>query len=274
MRSWSPVHGARAGGRSVDRAYRRVTAARRPLPDYLIIGAQRAGTASLHDFLSAHPSVAPPSKKEVHYFSLNATRSLDWYRSHFPSGARVTGEASPYYLFHPRVPGQVARVLPEVKIIVLLRNPIDRAHSHYTHERVFGREPLEFEEALAREPERLAGEEERLISDPAYNSFEHQRYSYLARGAYAEQLRRWLGHFPPERLFLVSSEEFRADPADTVLAVERFLGLEPYVPEDLARRHVNTYQPMGEDLRERLRRHFAPSNAALFELIGRDLNWS
>lgn len=270
-RTLNTVRGARRG---VSHAYRRATAARRPLPDYLIIGAQRAGTTSLHDYLSAHPSAAAPSLKEVHYFSLNATKPLAWYRSHFPFGAQVTGEATPYYLFHPRVPAEVARALPEVKLIVLLRNPIDRAHSHYTHERAVGREPLEFEEALDREPDRLAGEEERLISDPTYHSFAHQHYSYLARGAYVEQLRRWLRHFPRERLSVISSEEFRADPATTVLAVESFLGLEAYVPKDLASRHVNKYEPIGVDVRARLREHFAPHNAALFKLLGRDLGWS
>lgn len=274
LRGRPPIRAAGRVRRPLVFAYRRATSARRGLPSYLIIGAQRAGTTSLHDYIGAHPDVKPPWAKEVHYFSLHATRPLAWYRSHFPASGAMTGEATPYYLFHPLAPAHVAQVLPDVKLIVLLRNPITRAHSHHTHERLSGTEPLEFAEALEREQERTDGEEERLMRNPGARSFAHQHYSYLARGAYAHQLERWLRHFPRERLLLLATDDLSADPDGSILRVEAFLGLEPHVPDDLPVRHKNAYDPIDEELRERLRAHFEPQNQALYRLLGRDLGWS
>ncbi|HYF40703.1 MAG TPA: sulfotransferase domain-containing protein, partial [Gemmatimonadales bacterium] len=156
--------------------YRKLTGPLRGLPSVLLIGAQKAGTTSLFNYMAEHPAVLPPSNKEIHYFDLNPTRGLTWYRSHFPYNHQlrdgsVTVDASPYYLAHPGVPQRAAQLLPGARLLVLLRNPVDRAYSHYQHEVRGGREPLSFEEAIAREPERLEGEEERLRADPAYYSY-------------------------------------------------------------------------------------------------------
>ena len=152
-------------------------------PDFLILGAQKAGTTSLLDWLGAHPRIAPPDRKEVHWFTNHWGRPAAWYRSHFPRrpAGVLSAEATPYYLFHPAVPERVARALPDVRCIVLLRDPAARTISHHNHERALGFEDLELEAALAAERRRLAGAHERLAADPRARSFAHQHHSYLAR---------------------------------------------------------------------------------------------
>src|SRR5205807_8171720 len=129
--------------------------------------------------------------KEPHFFSLNFHKGPWWYRSHFPTLMEIyyaqhirkrdfiTGEGSLYYVFHPLAPARVAKMLPQVKLIVLLRNPVDRAYSHFQHQlRQPGVEILAFEEAIDHEEERLAGEEQKLIDNPSYVSFNYNHYSY------------------------------------------------------------------------------------------------
>jgi hypothetical protein len=266
----------RSAARTTVTAVRRVNVSRRPLPDFLIVGAQKAGTTSLHQYLCAHPRVAPSLTKEVHYFDLGYDRGESWYRAHFDPprrGDEVTGESSPYYLFHPLAPARAAADLPEARIIVLLRNPIDRAFSHHNHELSVGRETLPFEDALAREAERLAGEEERILADPRYLSAAHQRHSYLRRGFYAEQLERWFGRYDRDRFLVLSAEDLFAAPAEVVATTQRFLGLEPVVPDDLTPRNARSYDPLPAPTRARLRAEFAPRNERLYELVGRDFGW-
>lgn len=262
--------------REVEHTLRRATASRRPLPSFLIIGAQKGGTTSLHEYLIEHPLVSPPSTKEVHYFDHAYHRGPGWYRAHFSPADRwgeITGESTPYYLFHPLVPERVARDLPESKLIVILRNPIDRAFSHHNHERALGYEELRFEEAIAREFDRLEGEEER-ISEDRYRSFSHQHHSYLSRSRYAEQLERWFLHIDRDRFLILCSEELFEDPGKALREAQQFLGLEPDVPEDLTARNARSYSPIVDDTRESLREVLEPHNQRLYELVGRDFGWA
>lgn len=255
---------------------RRVGASRRQLPAFLIIGAQKGGTTSLHEYLIEHPLVSPPTTKEVHYFDHAHRRGTGWYRAHFRPPTRpseISGESTPYYLFHPRVPELVGRDLPDCKLIVILRNPIDRAFSHHNHERALGYEDLSFEEAIAREPARLAGEEERLLADPRYRSFAHQHHSYISRSRYAEQLERWLRHADRERFLILSSEDLFGDPASAVAEAQRFLGLDLDIPDDLSARNARSYAPIEDRLRQQLREEFEPHNRRLYELLDRDFGW-
>jgi hypothetical protein len=257
-------------------ALRRVNASRRPLPGFVILGAQKAGTTSLHEYLCEHPLASSATVKEVHYFDLAYGRGPGWYRAHFQVPRRageIAGEASPYYLFHPLVPARVARDLPGARLIVLLRNPIERAYSHHNHERALGFEKLGFAEAIAREPERLRGEEERLASERGYRSFAHQHHSYLARGRYASQLERWFEHVDRGRVLVLGAEELFERPAETLALAQCFLGLEPLLPEDLSPRNARSYAPLEDDLRRRLWEELKPHNERLYELLGRDFGW-
>jgi len=258
--------------RRVARALRQATASRRSRPSYLIVGTQKGGTTSLFDHLATHPGVRAPRYKEVHYFDWFADRPFSYYLSSFPLGNWSTGEASPYYLFHPYVPERVARVLPEIKLIALLRNPADRALSHHNHNVALGLEELDFEEALDAEEARLAGEAESL-AEPGTLSMPHRHFSYLARGRYAEQLERWLEHFPREQLLVLSSEEFFADPQQGYSETLRFLGLPEHALENVTARNARAYDAMPAATRARLDDHFAPDNARLAELVGRDFGW-
>jgi hypothetical protein len=255
---------------------RRASAAHRPLPDFLIIGAQKAGTTSLHTYLCEHSCVPAAAKKEVHFFDHEFHRGTDWYRAHFQrykGVSTLSGESTPYYLFHPLAPERAAEVLPDCKLIVLLRNPVDRAFSQHNHERALGFEDLDFEPAMAAEPWRLAGEEERLAGEPRYRSFAHQHHSYLSRGRYAEQLERWLESFGRERLLVLSAEDLFAEPGRIVGEAQEFLGLAVETPADLSAKNARAYAPIDAETRAGLRAAFEPHNRRLYELVGRDFGW-
>lgn len=198
------------------------------LPDFLCVGAQRAGTTHLHDLLRLHPDVHMPAVKEVQYFSLHAHQPLRWYASWFAGAAprQRVGDVTPYYLFHPRVPAAIAAALPDARLIVLLRDPMSRALSGYFHARRHGMEPLDIEAAFAAEDERLRHAEERLL-DPRARHRSHQWHSYLARSRYEVQLDRYLALFPASRLLVERSEDFFANPRRTWERVQTFLGLSP-----------------------------------------------
>lgn len=242
----------------------------------MIVGTAKGGTTSLHEYICEHPRVSLPATKEIHYFDQSYGRGQGWYRAHFDRPRRadeISGESTPYYLFHPAVPERVARDLPEVKLIAILRNPIDRAFSHHNHERASGYENLPFEQAIAAEPTRLRGEEERILSDPSYRSFSHQHHSYIARSRYAEQLERWFQHFGREQFLVLGAEDLFEDPAGTVASTQRFLGLELDPPDDLTARNARSYSPIADDVRSRLRATFEPHNRRLYDLVGRDFGW-
>src|SRR5881398_2123099 len=231
---------ARVVARNVLWTYGRATSGVRPLPDFLIIGAQKAGTTALYAYLREHPAITGPPWKEVSFFDRHYRRGAAWYRGNFPnrlylrrvharSGARpIVGEASPSYIFHPLAPERVATLAPNVRLIALVRNPIDRALSHYHHEVALGREPLSFEAALDAEPDRTRGEEERLVREPGYFSHAWWNYTYLARGRYADQLERWLALFPREQMLVLASDDLAAAPAEAHGRVLEFLGRSPH----------------------------------------------
>ena len=257
--------------------YGRATSAARPLPDFLILGAQKAGTTALYAYLRRHPDITGPSWKEVSFFDRHYARGEAWYRGNFPNKARargkLVGEASPSYLFHPLGPERVREVVPEGRLVALVRNPVDRALSHYHHEVALGREPLSFEDALAAEEERLRGEVERMVADPGYFSAEWWSHTYKARGRYAEQLERWLAVFPHEQLLVLPSDDLAADPARTHARVLEFLGAEAHRLADYPRVYEREYEPMRPATRERLAAEFEEPNRRLYELLGRDLGW-
>jgi hypothetical protein len=275
---------ARTQWRRVDGAYREATASRRALPDFLIVGEAKCGTTSLYDDIVRHPAVLEAAVKEVHFFDLRFRRGLDWYRSQFPLEWRMrkdrgkarlrTGEASPYYMFHPHAPARIRQALPNVKLIAMLRNPVERAYSQYQHEFRKGREPLpSFAEAVEREPERLRGERERMLADEHYNSTDHRRHAYVARGVYVDSLAPLSRLFAPEQLLVVKSEDYFAAPEATVRRVTAFLELPAWEPPTFARKNVGTYAPIDSTLRRRLADYFAPHNARLYDFLEVDFGW-
>ncbi len=245
-------------------------------PGYLVIGTKRGGSTSCYEWIAQHPQVAPCSTgKGTHYFDVNYSRGEAWFRSGFPSQRepwRITGEGSPYYMFHPAAPQRIAQTLPDVRLIAVLRDPVERLWSHYKYEKARGNETLDIMAALDAEPARLAGEEERLLTDPTYVSPAHRYNAYLQRGHYAEQLRRLWKHVDRERTLVLRSEELFADPHEQLARVWAFLGLDRVDLEGL-----HAYKAGAErsrvpaDVAARLRAYYEPHNADLLDLTGIDV---
>jgi hypothetical protein len=272
------------GGRATLLGRRRPAAAERVgrLPDFLIIGAQKCGTSSLFRYLGESPHVELPTAKEVHFFDVQFDRGPDWYRAQFPAPASagvvrrrstITGEASPYYLFHPLAARRVKEVLPEVRLLALLRNPVHRAVSHYYHELGNGFEELPLPVALDRERERLEGEAERIAADPGYEGFNHRHFSYQARGVYADQLAVWRSLFPDDQLLVINSDQLFEDPYPVMERVYDFLDLPGRPARDLGAYNQRDYPSMSDEIEARLTAHFAGHNARLYEFTGEDFGW-
>jgi len=253
------------------------TSARRSLPDFLIIGAQKAGTTSLCSYLFQHPDVNAPRRKEIHFFdSPEFSLGPAWYRAHFPRGTQpgITGEASPYYLCHPHVPRRVHELLPHARLIVLLRDPVERALSHYHHQVRHGRERLSFLDAIDAEPTRLGHEFERMIDDENYYSDAYWGFSYMARGRYGEQLERWFEYFPRESMLVLESTALFSTPESVHLQALEFLGLEPRPLARYPKQNAGSYSGLEADEHRRLLREFAPDTDKLEALLNRPVSWS
>lgn len=260
--------------------YRRVmgtlSSPARSLPSWLVIGTQRGGTSSLSQYLGWHPGVQSAQLKEVDYFTYFSDRPLAWYRSHFPimKPGKQTGEASPSYLFDERAPSRIAEALPEARFVALLRDPVERAISHYSHQRRKGLENLGLQEALQAEEERTAGERERAVADPHYRPLRLRHWSYVQRGLYAEQLERWFAVVDRERILVLSSEELYEHPSATYARTLEFLGLAPFEPETFPQVNAAPRDDVDPGVRQRLAERFAEPNERLFALLGTRYGWT
>jgi Sulfotransferase domain len=280
----------REGTKRTLRAWGGLTASLRCLPDFMIIGAKRGGTTSLYNYLLQHPKVMPlhPARQNIkgtHFFDNEFHRGVRWYRSHFPTGAystlrsgggipALTGEGSPYYLFHPLAAERAAEVASDAKVIALLRDPAERAFSHYKERLRHDSEALSFEQALDAESARLAGEEERLRREPTYHSDAHEHHSYVAQGRYLDMLPRWLDRYPSERVLILPSEDLYADPQATVNRVFAFLGLPAFTLRDVTRHNYVPAGSMRQQTRRHLQRLFAEHNRELARYLGMPLPWA
>lgn len=255
-------------------------------PGFIMVGASRAGTTSLFQALSAHPQVLRPAvNKGVRYFDLNYPRGMDWYLGHFPlrwtgrrgsqrGGPATAFEASGYYIYHPFAVPRIAEDLPGIRIVAMLRDPVERAYSAWKHESARGFESESFERSLELEDERLAGEVERMAADPNYESFSHRHHSHRSRGEYDTQLERIFAHFPREQVHVIQSEAFFAEPDREFDRLVRFLGLERFQPASFEKVNARPSAPMDPAVEASLRQHFAPHDARLAELLGEPLGWS
>jgi hypothetical protein len=286
--------GLRVAGRNPGRG--------RGLPDFLIIGAAKSGTSSLFAWLSEHPHVLSATRKEVEYFSFHFDRGMDWYRHHFPlecDRARfadehgrpfLSFEASPYYLPHRLAPARMANVLPGAKLIVTMRNPVERAYSAYQMWRGWGNETEPFMTVAALEDDRL--DQGRALA--AHHGIgrrdttaiaQHDRRRtrvvggvhvgrmFLMGGRYAEQLERWFEHYPREQFHFVTTDELASDPHGAYARLNDFLELPDYRPAQFKAQYVGAYDAIAAEDLSALREYFRPYNERLYELLGRDLGW-
>jgi O-antigen/teichoic acid export membrane protein len=275
----------RAAARSAIRKYGIATAGSRPLPEFLVIGTKRGGTTSLAAYLHDHPDVAPmfPRRavpKGVRFFDDHFEKGPRWYRSHFASRRarrgsppKIAGEATAHYLFDPRAAARAAELVPEARILVLLRDPVERAFSHHRERTRQGVETLSFEDALRAEDERLDGELERMMADPGYVSFNREHFSYRSQGRYVEYLPAWIERFGRERLMVIVSEDFYEDPAREYHRALAFLQLRPHDPVYEAHNSQPVTRGMDPHTREKLDAFFASHTRELERFLGMELPW-
>lgn len=275
--------------------YRGMTNQLRQLPDFLIIGGQRCGTSSLYYYLTEHPSIAPAFTKEPHFFDEEFARGAGWYRTQFPTILQknyykgllgrdlLTGEGTPYYLLYPHAARRAKEVVPQVKLIALLRNPADRAYSQYWIEKQAGYEEWTFEDAVKHEEERLAGEWEKMLQDENYYSHSYRHFSYLTRGIYIDQLQNWMNYFPREQMLILKSEDLYSNPEEVVQQTLEFLG----VPTGTLNQEFKNYRrPSKKGYRNKvvpprldpatknfLAEYFRLHNARLYDFLGVDFGW-
>ncbi len=262
------------------------TSGLRMLPSFVMAGAQRSGTTSLFRALVAHPAILPAvHHKGVNYFDINYDKGSRWYRGHFPveAAARIrtrgadepaqTFDASGYYLFHPHAMRRLAHDLPDVKVLVMLRDPIERAWSAYKHELARGFETETFERALELEDERVEADLDRMLNDESYQGFSHRHHAYRRRGQYAEQLERILEHVPRTSLHVVDSEDFFAQPEAELTKVLEFLGVSVRMPASFGRWNARPGSDLPEAARQMLVENLEPHEVALARMLGAEPSW-
>lgn len=270
------------------RAYGVATAQWRPGPDFFIVGTKRGGTTSLWNWLDAHPQVlsmfprARGRKSTDHYFGAPA-HSDRWYRSHFHTtayralrqrgrGPVVNGEASPYYMYGPHVPARLADRHPGARLIALLRDPVERAYSHFQERSQQGVETLDFATALEREESRIAADRSRAQADPDYYAPALDFFSYRDRGVYLPQLQRLHAAFPREQVLVLLSEDLYTRPQAVFDRTCEFLGID-HAPLVAVRHNEIKRAPMDPGVRRELSDFYQPHNDALAAYSGLDLPW-
>ena len=260
----------------------KATARFRMTPTFIVAGAQRSGTTTLYRLLEQHPNLVRPTlSKGTGFFDDNYSKGFRWYTAHFPlrplrAGAakRVhTFELSGYYLLHPLSGKRIARDLPETKIVVVVRDPVERAYSAHAHELARGFETEHFERAVQLEAQRTAGERERLIADPKYTSYSHRHHSYLARSRYAEQIQALIDAVGRDRVYIMEADRFFAEPAAEFDRLQAWLGLPIWRPPRIDQWNQRPREPMPEGVRARLLDYFAPFDDDLLPLLGHQPIW-
>lgn len=265
------------------RQYGSLTASRRMPPDFLLIGAKRAGSTTLFRGLVDSGDIAPmfparEQRKGVYYFDVHHARGDRWYLGHMPTrrsiGTRQVGEASPYYLSHPHAATRAAQLVPGAKIIVVLRDPVERAHSHYRERWKQGVEYLPtFDDAIEAESDRLAGEVDAMLTDPSYVSWNHLNFGYLEQSRYATSLERWFEAYPADQILVLRAEDLYGDPGTVIDEVRSFIGLRSAGPHEVA--HHNKLEPgrIGPDTASYLRQALIPEVGRLEALVGKPMGW-
>ena len=266
--------------------YCSLTGSLHSLPDFYIIGAAKCGTTSLYQYLIRHPSVNPGIGKELHYFEELYYRGENWYRACFPfqfqkffsklthDEIMISGDSTPRYIDHPLVPNRINKLTPNAKFIVMLRNPIDRAFSHYNMNIKHKYEKLSFEDAIKNEPDRIKSELDEMKKTGKV-SYKYYLYAYLDRGIYVKRLKQWMEIFPKENFFIIQSEDFFKDPSVYYNKTLEFLNLSKYELDKYGTHMEGRYNDtqIESKTREKLESFFKPHNDELNSFLKRDFHW-
>ncbi|MFB4167267.1 sulfotransferase domain-containing protein [Virgibacillus sp. JSM 102003] len=246
-------------------------------PSFLILGAQKAGTTSLFKYIEKYAeNFTPPIKKELYFFSEKYHKGYSWYKSWFPlklQNGHITGEATPDYLFYHKCAKRVYEKYPNMKMVVLLRNPIDRAYSQYNFQRNSNKtnayNPLTFKDAL--------NEELNIKNIPEEFDFYYKYRSYLKRGHYYEQIKEWIHYFPENQILFIESDSFYKETEYYLKEVFSFLNLKFKKNKKLsfkAQNKTEYSEQLNHSTREFLREYYKPHNAKLYSLLNRDFEWN
>ena len=257
---------------------RKATASRRALPDFVIIGGQRCGTTSLFDCLSQHRGIEPSLNKEVHYFDLAFERGTGWYKAHFPLESKISGrvtfEATPNYLASFDAPNRMQSVIPDVKLVVLLRDPVERAHSSWKLRAYEGSDGRPFGEAIEAELAGVTMTYDDVDEERKRKVARSMRWSYMEKSRYVEHLTRWFECFDRDQFLILESEALFTNPSEGLSGIETFLGIEHDPTIALPRTNDTASSPIEPSLLQDLREYFAPYNERLRTLTGASFTWS
>jgi len=252
----------------------KLTASLRHKPDFIIIGAQKGGTTSLFHYLSQHPQLNLPSLKEIHFYTKNYHRGISFYKTYFPykQKGKLTGEATPYYLFHPQVPDRLHKHFPNIKLIIMLRNPVDRAFSHYNMEKKLSNEKRTFEAAIQDELKGFCNINNSLLLSNFY-TIEHAHHTYVSRGLYQEQIERWLLYFNKNQMLFIKSEDFFENPQKELQKVFNFLKVDKVLIKDLKPKLQGNYNNLDKDFYNQLNNFFKEKNSKLTSILDNKFDW-
>ena len=262
--------------RFVKRGLSGITASSRVLPDFIISGTVRSGTTSLYYNICEHPSVLPASYDEIGYFDSNYHLGINWYRSMFPTEKEmkqvkketnfaITGEDTPFYFWKKEAAERIFQDIPNSKIIIIFRNPVDRAYSNYNLGIRKKTESLSFEDAI--------DEEMNFLKTHSFRDAVDRRRSYLSKGLYENQIKIWLDNFPREQIHILCTEDMKKNPKESLLKIFQFLGIPNYTLKNPQRQKSAEYKKMEDETREKLLAFYKPYNQKLFETIQEKFDW-
>ena len=237
-------------------------------PDFIIIGATKCGTTSLFSYLNRNPAILAPHKKEIDFFNHNFELDASWYLAQFPAIADlpefITGEASPFYIYDEKTISRIKQLFPDIKLIAMLRNPIERTISEYYHAANHGVENHSLEELIEMETARLA-------SMPRSEAM--QVFGYLLNSIYVEKIAKWMKIFPAENILIIQSESFFENTDLVMKEVSHFLGVSHQKNDRHIAYNIGNYPPVPENVRQKLEKFFIPYNRELEEYLGRKFDW-
>jgi hypothetical protein len=253
-----------------------ITASSRVLPNFIIIGTVRSGSTSLYYNICEHPSILSADYDEIGFFDSNYQLGINWYRSMFPTqkkmaelkektGFAITGEDTPFYFWKKEAAKRVLEDLPDVKIIAIFRNPIDRAYSNYNLGVRANTENLTFEDAI--------DEEIRFLEEHTFRESIDRKRSYITKGIYEKQISLWFEIFSKEQIHILSTEDMKNNPQDTLRKIFQFLEIPEYTIKNPQNQKLGKYEKMNEQTRKRLFNFYKPYNEKFFQIINQKFDW-
>jgi hypothetical protein len=273
---------------SLNQAYaplRQITSNLRVFPNFIILGASRSGTTSLYYNLNKHPNIHEGAKKASSFFDTYYDNGLDFYKSHFPIKVNskqhenkkltfVTGEATTTYLLNPFVPERMFDSIPNVKLIAILRNPIDRSFSHFNYHLSRGESKFDsFEDAIEYEKNlmKLGNFQKNIFENKEMN---YRFCSYLSESLYIERLEPYLKKFSKEQIMIIKYEDYIEREQEVLQNIFSFLSVAPYQVSNPSKLNAVNYDNMNQSTRKYLHEFFKPYNEKLSQVFGSNFNWS